>query len=338
MSTPQDGRRRPAIFVPPAGRRRARLQAAGMARRDLEHSRANDLLHQLTHGVYCGTGLPNEPEADPVRALLQGLTESTSRVVSFETAARLWGLIPGELRAPLHISSPAGGARVQRPHLVVGHRITVPEQFVLDLGGIRVTSPAWTWLDLVLDGPPGPKGPRGGEVERAVILGDQVVRHPRGEYGETGRQLASIAELREAVRARGRTKGIRGVREALGLIREGVDSPQESRLRYFMHLAGLPEPLVNPVIRHPSGYPWFEPDLTITAFRVAIQYEGEEFHSTPHSVRKDVRRSEITEQLGWIEVRITADHMADQGRRAIQRIQRALLHHGWRPERPTTHS
>lgn len=311
-----------------------------MARRDLEHSRANDLLRQLTHGVYSGTGLPHEPEADPVRALLQGLTESTPRSVSFQTAGRIWGLVPGELAPPFHVSSPAGGVRVQRPHLVVGHRISVPDRFIVDLDGIRVTSPAWTWLDLSLavtsSGPAG--GSSGDPVERAVMLGDQVVRQPRREFGETGEQLASIAELREVVRARGRTKGIRGVREALGLIRGGVDSRQESRLRYFMHLAGLPEPLVNPVIRHPSGFPCFEPDLAIAAFRLAIQYEGEEFHSTPHSVRKDVRRSEITEQLGWIEVRITADHMAEKGRLAIQRIQQALIQRGWRPQSPTTHS
>lgn len=307
-----------------------------MTRRDLEHSRANELLRHLTHGVYAGTGLQHELEMDPVHALLQGLTEATPRVVSFQTAGRLWGLIPGEVVPPFHISSPSGGVRVQRPHLVVGHRISVPDRFIIDLDGIRVTSPAWTWLDLSLAG--SGVASAGGAVERAVILGDQAVRHPRREYGETGQQLASIAELREAVRVRGRTKGIRHVREAVELIRVGVDSPQESRLRYFMHLAELPSPEVNPVVRHPCGYPWFEPDLAILKFRVSIQYEGEEFHSTPLSVRRDVRRGEITEQLGWIEVRITAEHMADQGRLAIQRIQRALVQRGWRPGTPTTHS
>ena len=104
-----------------------------------------------------------------------------------------------------------------------------------------------------------------------------------------------------------------------------------------MHLAGLPKPRVNPVIHHPSGYPWFQPDLAVEEFRVSIQYEGEEFHSTPASVRKDVRRSEITEELGWLEVRITRDHMEDKGRRAITRIQHALVQRGWRPRKlPTT--
>lgn len=96
--------------------------------------------------------------------------------------------------------------------------------------------------------------------------------------------------------------------------------------------------MVNPVIRPPSGFRWCGHDLAMREFRISIEYEGEEFHSTPLSVRKDVRRSEITEELGWFEVRITADHTQDQGRRAIQRIQRALGRRGWRPERPTTHS
>jgi len=298
-----------------------------MIRRDLEHSQANDLLRRHAHGIYAGTGLPTEEELSKGLALLQGLTSGTQRVASFDTAAALWGLLRTELSPPFHLSSPAKGSRAERPQLVIGHRINIPEQFITELHGIRVTNPAWTWLDLSLRS----------STERAVILGDQVIRHPRTEYGEAGQRLAGIEDLSSAVRARGRTKGICQTREALKLIREGSDSPQETRLRYYMHLAGLPKPRVNPVIHHPSGYPWFQPDLAVEEFRVSIQYEGEEFHSTPASVRKDVRRSEITEELGWLEVRITRDHMEDKGRRAITRIQHALVQRGWRPRKlPTT--
>lgn len=292
-----------------------------MTRRDLEHSTANDLLRRHAHGIYAGTGLPDEEGLPEALALLQGLTIGTPRVASFDTAATLWGLLHGELHPPFHLSSPAKGCRTERPQLVIGHRIKIPVQFVTELHGVRVTDPAWTWLDLSLLG----------SKEGAVVLGDQVIRHPRREYGEPGQRLAAIEDLRAAVRVRGRTRGICHVREALELIREGVDSPQETRLRYYMHLAGLPEPRVNPVIHHASGYPWFQPDLAVEEFQVSIQYEGEEFHSTPASVRKDARRSEIAEELGWLEVRITRDHMEDQGRSAVARIQRALAQRGWRP-------
>ncbi|MBE1514169.1 hypothetical protein [Nesterenkonia halotolerans] len=339
LSHPPDRRRRPAVIMPALGRRRARLLEEELTRRDLEHSAANGLVRRVAHGIYTGTelpgigGLPGESEvlgasAVPAHhALLQGLTEDSDRVISFDTAAVLWGLLPGEPGLPFHVTSPREGPRVERPGLVLGHRIEVSERFIVTLDGVRLTHPAWTWLDLALHRP----------LEQALILGDRAVRRPRREYGEEGAPLATLSELRQAAVARGRTKGIRQVREVLELIRVGSDSPQETRLRYYMHLAGLPEPRVNPVIAHPSGYPWFEPDLAVEEFKVSIQYEGEDFHSSPASVRKDVRRSEITEELGWVEVRITQDHMADQGRLAIARIQRALLQRGWRPPHLPTH-
>ena len=44
-------------------------------------------------------------------------------------------------------------------------------------------------------------------------------------------------------------RGCRLARRAASLAREGVDSPQETRLRLLLVLAGLPEPRVNVIIR-----------------------------------------------------------------------------------------
>ena len=103
----------------------------------------------------------------------------------------------------------------------------------------------------------------------------------------------------------------------------------ETLLRYYMHEAGLPEPEVNAWLRDEYGNPIVQPDLSIWDYRVAIQYEGWEFHSDPQQMLKDVRRHEDTEALGWLEVRITKAHMRHSASAAITKISHALRRRGW---------
>lgn len=70
-----------------------------------------------------------------------------------------------------------------------------------------------------------------------VVVGDAMVRM----------QLVSEADLREKTKASSERHAVLA-RRAAGLVRRGVDSPMETRLRLLIVLAGLPEPEVN----HPS--------------------------------------------------------------------------------------
>ena len=47
--------------------------------------------------------------------------------------------------------------------------------------------------------------------------------------------------------------GTRLALRAAGLVREGVDSPMETRVRLLIVLAGLPEPSVNHIVRAEDG-------------------------------------------------------------------------------------
>lgn len=160
-------------------------------------------------------------------------------------------------------------------------------------------------------------------------MADRCRRRGRREFGQEARARSSAAELEAALSRRGRARGIVHARTALGLSRDRVDSPQETRLRFAMAQAGLPEPAVNVWIRDAHGRPVVQPDLSISAYRLAIQYEGWEFHSLPEQMAKDVRRQELTEALGWTEVRITREHMHRGGARAVDKIVRALRRQGW---------
>lgn len=186
---------------------------------------------------------------------------------------------------------------------------------------MRVTSPAWTWTDLALNSP----------LLEALILTDSFIRPGRPEFGQRPEPLVTRAQLMAALRLRGRANGVRTAAQALELAREGVDSPQETRLRFYMGEAGLPEPEVNTWICDDTGGAVVQPDLSIKRYRIAIQYEGWEYHSNPEQMARDVRRQELTEALGWIEVRITREHMRNGGFEAIAKIRRALFRQGWRP-------
>lgn len=161
-----------------------------------------------------------------------------------------------------------------------------------------------------------------------VVVADQLIRPGRIEHGERAQPWATKEELEAVLKLRGRANGVRTARQALALARPGADSPAETWLRVHMHQAGLPEPEVNVWLRSDSGERVVQPDLSISQYRIAIQYDGEDYHSGAQ-MRKDVRRTELTEALGWVEVRITKDHMRNGGRAAVTKIAAVLRKHWW---------
>ncbi|WP_150460661.1 type IV toxin-antitoxin system AbiEi family antitoxin domain-containing protein [Nesterenkonia ebinurensis] len=307
--------RSPFVFVP-GWYSRAELEKAGYSPNDLRHAVRNGTLHRVIPGVFQAS---TEQAPDPVWAKLRVLTREHRRVVSHSTAAAIWGLSAAGICEPYHVTVADRAARIQRPGLVRSHVVRVPEEFVCDVQGIRVAAPAWTWLDLALQS----------SEEDALVLADQVLATRVKRPGRPV-PLAKREDLRAALETRGRTKGIRTARAALELAHDVADSPQETRLRYYCHLADLPEPVVNPLIGDAHGEMFFRPDLAFTEFKVAVQYEGQLYHSDPERVLKDVHRQEVTEALGWVEVRITKEHMRNGGAAAIRKIRAKLIERGWR--------
>lgn len=290
--------------------------AEALTRRNVRHALHGGDLQTVGHGLY----IPAH-ETDPLnlRKTLDVLCRGTPHLVSHRTAAALWGIVDEVPAAPFHLTTPPQESRIKRPGLVTSHRIRVPTADRAELDGLPITSPARTWVDVALDS----------SVLEALVLADRCRRRGRGEFGEVPRALASGAELENALARRGRARGVRNARPALQLSRDGVDSPQETRLRYVMSQAGLPEPEVNAWICNEYGQRVVQPDLSVRQYRLAIQYEGWEFHTAADQMAKDIHRQELTEALGWMEVRITREHMRNQGHRAVEKIIRALRRQGW---------
>jgi hypothetical protein len=308
--------------LPTRGVRYAELTEA-LKRRDIRHATHGGELRKVGHGLYIPA--PETPFEER-RATLEALCWGSQHLVSHHTAAALWGILDGDPGPPYHLTTPPQDSRMKRPNLVIAHRVHVPVADRTQLDGLPITSPARTWVDVALSS----------SVIQGLIVADRCRRRGRTEFGEDPRPVASAAELEAALSRRGRPRGIKRARQALHLSRDGVDSPQETRLRYVMAQAGLPEPEVNAWIRDESGRGVVQPDLSIRQYRLAIQYEGWEFHTDAEQMAKDIRRQELTEALGWVEVRITREHMRGRGDRAIDKLVRALRRQGWRGDHTPT--
>jgi hypothetical protein len=208
---------------------------------------------------------------------------------SHVTAAVLYGIpLPSYHAEEIHVSVPDPG---RAPNIAgyVGHKLK--RWAVREVAGFPVTTPEQTWLDLAptLD------------HEALVVAGDFLV---------SGQPLLTDrAALREAISASSGRRGVGRARVALERVRTGAESPGETRLRLLLVDAGLPEPQLNHRILDRDGTFVARADLVYTGARIAIEYEGDVHRLDTEVWRRDIRRRERVEDLGWRMVRVTADDL-----------------------------
>lgn len=282
-----DEERTPTVFSTPAAQE-AGVSASRLRRGDL---------------VSLGYGLWRLREVEPAQLdLLRALQDlHPEGVFTHATAARVLGLwLTGRLGAGavIHLAEPRHhGGGTQRPGLRC-HRLP-PDAPVRVVDGVRVTTSPWTFVDLA-------KG--GAQLDALVALGDSIVRvaHSERRRRELPPGVGTLVELREGVASRPRVKGIRAAREALDLVRSGSGSPQESRLRVAIVLAGVDEPEVNPRIVLSTGQ-WLRVDLAWLDAKVIVEYDGDQHRTDQRQWREDVERDANLRADGWEVIRVTAD-------------------------------
>ena len=133
-----------------------------------------------------------------------------------------------------------------------------------------------------------------------VAMGDVILR--------TG--LASKQELEEFVRwGRGR-RGIRTARQALSILDPSAESPPESWVRALLMEDGVPRPMCNLAV---SVEGWtFRLDLAWPHQKVAVEYDGEEYHG-PDRERHDQWRRLLLMRAGWTIIVVRKTDFADFG-------------------------
>ena len=238
--------------------------------------------------------------------------------ISHVTAARLrCQLLPPWLAdsTELHLSKPRALPSVRRKG-IFGHTVLAREDEVELVDGIRLSTRSRTWLDLARDLP----------LDDLVSMGDELIRIPRVDFEGRTEPYDTLAGLRMLVGRHPNLQGIVRAREALELMRVGADSAPETLLRLAIASAGLPEPELQVPLRagdarSPSA------DLGYRHRRLAIQYDGGH-HLDEAQMFSDRRRNKAFESAGWtVLVFDKADH-ADDFRRAVGQIKKALRN-GW---------
>jgi hypothetical protein len=155
------------------------------------------------------------------------------------------------------------------------------------LGGVPVTSPARTALDLAC------RYPRGA----AVAAIDALAR-------ATDLKIPDVELLADRYKGR---RGVRRARAALALVDAGAESPRESWLRLVLVRAGFPTPQTQIPVYDEYGQLVAELDMGWEHLKLAVEYDGDQHWTDRRQFRKDITRAEALSDLGWINVRVTAE-------------------------------
>lgn len=244
-------------------------------------------------------------------------------VISHLTAARIHGFpIPVGFECPplLDVARPRGAAVPRRKH-VRGRRLRLDEGDIVMLEGVAVTSMARTWLDLasIFD------------VDDLVVVADYLVSEHNRNFGPARKAKVPLDELRAYITSKSRVPGLGTCRKALVLVRVGVDSPPESRLRLVLQRAGLPEFHPNYPICDPSGHPRVWTDLGCPEFRTCVEYEGTH-HLSPEQQASDHDRDYTTSSLLWHQAKINKTDMQRGEAHVVGKVSRMLRRGGWERE------
>jgi Protein of unknown function (DUF559) len=278
---------------------RAEALAAGVPRRALP---GPDFVRVL-HGIYRHARLPMTPRL-LVEAVL--LAHPPTAYASHLSAARVYGL-PLDLAGPEHVTVRNSDDRRLRSRVV--HHLADPEDQVRRYDGVSVSSPEQLFCEL-------------GEhltLVDLVVAGDALVRW----FGTTPERLIRAAA---GAGARGR----RVLRRAASYVRSGVDSPMESRLRMLIVLAGLPEPVVNHVVRWEDGRVRFRFDLCWPERRLVVEYDGRQHRDDLDQWDVDIARRDWMDEEGWSFVPVVARGIYRRPDETVERVRSALIRCGAR--------
>lgn len=125
-----------------------------------------------------------------------------------------------------------------------------------------------------------------------------------------------------------RGRGARMAREAAKLVRSGVDSPMETKLRLLVVFAGLPEPRVNLILRGPDGEWWCRFDLAYEEGKVLLEYDGRQHAEDDEQWGHDIGRRELLDRLGWRLVIVRASDIYQRPEQTLRRIRQVLVERG----------
>ena len=248
------------------------------------------------------------PDTTEVRVAALALALNPFTVVCDRTAAWVYGIEVMLFREldvlpPLETFTLRGHSRTGRPECSGGQRDLAPDD-ICSVDGVPVTTPLRTCMDL------GCKLSR----RRALAAMDAFMR----EFGITR------AEMMRMLPRYFRRRGVVQLRELIPLADPRAESPRESWTRLAIIDSGLPAPEPQHWILV-SGRPTYRLDLAYPHAKVAVEYDGREFHDGDDQRMADEARRKWLRDRGWVVIVLDQDSFApDAVDRWIEELKTAL--------------
>jgi hypothetical protein len=222
--------------------------------------------------------------------------------VSHHTAAHLWGAaVPDS--AAVHVSTPGTPSRRSG---IIGHRKRAGAE-VTERNMLPLSTPREVYREMAQQL----------SLVDLVVLGDSLVRAGR----------LTPAELVECARTF-TGHGAARARRAAAWVREGVDSPMETRLRMLLVLAGLPEPVVGHRIHDEHGQLRLRLDLCYPSLKLSLEYDGRHHAESEQQWGRDLSRREDLDRRGWRVLVVRARDIYDHPASTLRRIVTAMRERG----------
>jgi hypothetical protein len=117
-------------------------------------------------------------------------------------------------------------------------------------------------------------------------------------------KMAEVELLAERYQGR---RGIRRARTTLGLVDPGAESPRETWLRLLLIRAGFTAPQTQIPVYDNYGQLVAVLDMGWEGIKLAVEYDGDHHRTDRRQFNKDIRRAEAVAELGWIDIRVTAE-------------------------------
>ena len=259
----------------------------GLSVARVEDALQNRELRRVLRGVYVRNDVA---ETQDLRVRAAALVMPPHHVLCDRTAAWVHGVDVyrfGELDVlpPLDTYALRGSSRSCRAEYAGGQRDLRPED-ICEIDGVRVTTPLRTCMDL------GCSRPRW----RALAAMDAFMRVHDIRREEMWRLLPRYF----------RRRGVVQLRQLIPLADPRAESVRESRVRLAIEDAGLPRPVPQHWVTH-GGRPVYRLDLAYPHAKVAIEYDGREFHEGRDQVKADRARRQWLRERGWTVIVLTKD-------------------------------
>jgi hypothetical protein len=283
-----------AVFAAQGGVATSAQILAHLSRRGMQRRLRTAELEKILPGIY-SLGAPD------TLTRLHGLDlRCGERVaVCLGTAAAVFGF-DTEAVTDLHVLNPIGHLLRGHAGVVVHRREGAP---LISHRGRQLTTPAWTAVEVA----------RSLHRPRALATLDAALRS----------QTCDRGELLAAAEAQTGRRGIVTVRELIPMARPQAESPMESEARLVMLDGGLPESVLQYEIIDRDGRLW-RVDFAWPDRKVAVEYDGFDWHSSPEALRRDRQKRAALEEIGWRILSIVSDDVRRQADVMVRRIDAQL--------------